>query len=181
MPRLALLAVLLVAAVTAGACSDGRQARSGQAAPTGMRITSPEIEDGGRIPERYSCEGENVPPPLRWEGTPSGTAQLAVVVEDPDAPGGSFVHWIVVGVDPATTALEPDGLPPGATVLEGSSENPTYIGPCPPNGDRAHRYFFDVYALPEPTTVSGSSPVEAVRAIRREAAAGGRLTGTFQR
>ena len=181
MPRRALLAVLLVAA-SAGACSGGPDpAPAGERAPEGMRVTSPAIADGRPVPERYSCEGENVPPPLRWSGTPPGTAQLAVVVEDPDAPDGSFVHWLVVGIDPATTALSGDRLPPGATVLEGSSDNPTYIGPCPPDGDGAHRYFFDVYALRSAGPVAGADPVERVRAIRRAAVAGGRLTGTFAR
>jgi Raf kinase inhibitor-like YbhB/YbcL family protein len=182
--RRSLLVVLALAGLLTGACSHkgGGQAGSvDQRAPTGMTVTSPAFENGGTVPERYSCEGENVPPALRWRGTPAGTAQLAVVVEDPDAPRGPFVHWIVVGIDPATTALDADRLPPGATVLEGSSDNPTYIGPCPPNGDKAHRYSFDVYALPSRGTVAGRSPVERVRAIRREATAGGRLTGRFAR
>ena len=181
MPRRALLAVL-VAVASAGACAGGAgPGPTGDQAPKGMRVTSAAIGEGRPIPERYSCVGENVPPPLRWSGTPRGTAQLAVVVEDPDAPGGSFFHWIVVGIDPATTALDGDRLPAGASVLEGSSDNPTYIGPCPPDGDGAHRYFFDVYALGSRAAVAGTTPVERVRNIRRSALAGGRLTGTFAR
>ncbi len=176
------MVVLLVAAVVSGACSDESATDpEGGRAPTGMRVTSSAIEEGGPVPERYSCEGENVPPPLRWSGTPAGTGQLAVVVEDPDAPGGRFVHWIVVGIDPTAIGLDPDRLPPGATVLEGSSDNPTYIGPCPPNGDGTHRYFFDVYALASRAAIAGTTPVERVRSIRRAASAGGRLTATFSR
>ena len=175
MPRRPLVLVLLVAALLGGACSDGPGGDDeGGRALEGMRVTSSAMGEGGPVPERYSCEGENVPPPLRWSGTPAGTAQLAVVVEDPDAPEGSFVHWIVVGIDPTATALDPDRLPPGATVLEGSSDNPTYIGPCPPNGDPPHRYHFDVYALGDRATVAGATPVERVQAIRRAAISGGR-------
>ena len=150
--------------------------------PGGMRLTSPAFDPGRPIPERYSCEGENVPPPLRWDGTPAGARELALVLEDPDAPGETFVHWIVVGIDRATTALEPSSSPPGAQVLPGSSDNPTYIGPCPPDGGGPHRYYFQVYALDRrPELADEAGPVEKVRAIRRAAMAGGQLMGTFER
>ncbi len=154
----------------------------GERMPGGMTVTSSAFESGEEVPERFSCEGDNVPPPLRWRGVPAGTRELAVVVEDPDAPQGTFVHWIVVGIAPTTTSIGPGALPPGARVLPGSSDNPTYIGPCPPNGDGAHRYHFEVYALPSPPPLlEPSSPLEKVRAIRRAAVAGGELVGTFER
>ena len=150
--------------------------------PGGMTVTSSAFGAGEAVPERFSCEGENVPPPLRWRGTPAGTSELAVVVEDPDAPGGIFVHWIVVGIPPTTTSVGPTALPPGARVLPGSSDNPTYIGPCPPDGDGVHRYHFEVYALRSPPPLAdGSTPLEKVRAIRGAAVAGGELIGTFER
>ena len=166
-------AAVLIAALLMAACGgDG---------PTGMRVTSPAFAAGQPIPERFSCLGENVPPPLRWKGTPEGTAELAVVVEDRDAPEGTFVHWIMVGIDPGTTRIESDALPPGARVLLGSSDNPTYIGPCPPRGSGTHRYSFEVYALPRRVELAESSPpAEKARAIRRAASAGGRLEGTFR-
>lgn len=155
---------------------------SGDEGPTGMRVASPAFAHKRAIPERFSCLGENIPPPLRWEGTPKGTAELAVVVEDRDAPKGTFVHWIVVGIDPATTMIEPDSLPPGARVLPGSSDNPTYIGPCPPDGSGTHHYLFDVYALPRRLQVGeDTSPSAKAEAIRTAASAGGRLVGTFER
>lgn len=147
-----------------------------------MKLTSPAFRPGGAIPDRHSCEGENVPPPLRWEGTPAGTRELALVVEDPDAPDEVFVHWVVVGIDPGTMSLEPGQPLPGATTLPGSSDNATYIGPCPPDGDGPHRYSFEVYALGSPPrAVPAGRPREAVRAIREAAVAGGRLVGTFER
>lgn len=150
--------------------------------PEGMALTSPAFDPGGPVPERFSCEGENVAPPLRWSGTPDGARQLALVVEDPDAPSGIFVHWLVVGIDPGAGGVDPSGPPPGAEVLPGSSDNPTYIGPCPPDGDGVHRYVFQVYALDRPPPLSGAStPLERVRAIRGAATAGGALVGTFER
>jgi Raf kinase inhibitor-like YbhB/YbcL family protein len=165
----------VVASCLAVACGGERM-------PTGMRVTSPAFAHKAPVPERFSCEGENVPPPLRWSRAPEGTAELAVVVEDPDARNDTFVHWLVVGIDPRTTALEPDGLPAGATVLPGSSDNRTYIGPCPPDGSGTHRYFFEVYALPRrPRLAERDRPLEKVRAIRRAASAGGYMIGTFTR
>ena len=154
----------------------------GERMPTGLRVTSPAFAAKGPIPERFSCEGENVPPPLRWSRTPAGTAEMAVVMEDDDAGPDPFVHWIVVGIDPATTAIDPDALPEGASVLPGSSDNATYIGPCPPDGSGTHLYYFEVYALPRPLAVpERARPLEKVRAIRRAASAGGYVVGTFTR
>lgn len=173
----------LVLGVVAAACGGDERSvlRSGERQPTGITVTSPAFASKRAVPERYSCEGENLPPPLRWQGTPPGTAELAVVVEDPDAPKGTFVHWIVVGIDPATTAIEPETLPPGARVLPGSSDNATYVGPCPPEGSGAHHYFFEVYALSRrPDLADGAPPLDKVRAIRGAASAGGWLVGTFK-
>jgi Raf kinase inhibitor-like YbhB/YbcL family protein len=170
------LSLLALATVLgAGACWGERM-------PSGMRLTSPAFGNGEPIPERYSCEGENVPPPLRWSRPPEGTRELALAVQDPDAPSGVFVHWLVVGIPVTTTSLDPGGLPPEATVLEGSSRNATYIGPCPPDGDDEHRYFFQVYALTDrPRLPEGDDPNDSVRALRRAATAGGGLVGTYKR
>lgn len=173
-------------ALALSACSNGPTGRRilapGERMPEGMTLTSPAFDPGRPVPERYSCEGENLPPPLRWQGTPAGTKELAVVVEDPDATGGIFVHWIAVGIDPATTGLDPGPPPAGAVVLTGSSDMATYIGPCPPDNGGVHHYNFEVYALrARPRLVEGSPPIDNVRAIRRAAVAGGELVGTFER
>ena len=186
-PAPALLVVLALVIGLGPGCSDGGRPDlgvlgPGQRLPSGMRLSSTAFDDGGAIPERFSCEGENVPPPMRWEGVPAGTAELALVIEDPDAPDEIFVHWLVVGIEPGARDVGPAGPPPGATVLPGSSDNPTYIGPCPPDGDGPHRYVFQVYALPRPPVLAGgASPGDAVDAVREAATAGGVLLGTFQR
>lgn len=178
---LALLAMVVAACSRPGGTELGVLA-SGERMPEGITVTSTAFEAGAPVPERFSCEGDNVPPPLDWTGVPSGARELAIVIEDPDAPDGIFVQWLVVGIDSGATGLRGPGPPSGSDVLPGSSDNPTYIGPCPPNGDPAHRYVFEVYALPRsPSLDPASSPLEKVRAIRKEAVAGGSLTGTFAR
>ena len=136
------LSLVVLATASCGGSQGGRDLLGpGERMPTGMSLTSPAFRPGRPIPERFSCEGENVPPPLRWTRAPGGTGELALVVEDPDAPRGTFVHWLVVGMDPATTAVEPEPVPPSGTVLAGSSDNAAYVGPCPPDGSGRHRYF----------------------------------------
>ena len=150
--------------------------------PDGITVTSSAFDPGEPIPERYSCEGENLPPPLAWDGVPEGASELALIIEDPDAPDETFVHWLVVGIDSDVDELQGTDPPAGSEVLPGSSDNPTYIGPCPPDGDGDHRYYFQVYALDErPALDSASSPLEKVRAVRRAAVAGGWLEGIFSR
>ena len=180
------LGVVLALAMAWSACSrepaGRRVAAPGERMPEGMTLTSSAFEDGGVIPERYSCEGENVPPPLQWTGTPAEAKEVALVIEDPDATGAIFVHWIVVGIDPAVGSITPGAPPAGTVEFEGSSGMASYIGPCPPDDGGRHRYHFEVYALRDrPRLVESSRPIEKVQAIRKAAMAGGQLVGTFER
>ena len=182
----ALVAATMLAVLAAACAEDGSDDpglfEPGDSMPTGITVTSTAFDPGHPVPERFSCEGDNVPPPLSWTGVPPGTSELALAIEDPDAPDGTFVHWLVVGIDPGSTGLRGTGPPGGGEVLPGSSDNATYIGPCPPNDDGIHRYLFEVYALREPPALGTvTTPVAKVRAIRRAAAAGGLLIGTFTR
>lgn len=180
------LGVVLALAMAWSACSRepaGRRVLApGERMPEGMTLTSSAFQDGEAIPERYSCEGENLAPPLRWTGTPAGAKEVALVIEDPDATGAIFVNWIVVGIDPAVGSITPGAPPAGAVEFEGSSGMASYIGPCPPDDGGRHRYHFEVYALRNrPRLVEGSRPIEKVKAIRKAAIAGGQLIGTFER
>ncbi len=105
-------------------------------------LTSPAFPSGGTIPARYTCDGANVSPPLRWSAPPRGTVSLALTVLDPDAPGGSFLHWQVRGIPPRTR-----GLPAGSALggRNGSGRS-GWTGPCPPAGP-AHRYRFALRAI----------------------------------
>lgn len=182
-----MLALGLAGAVFSGACAAGEPAGRrvlgpGERMPGGMTLTSSAFEDGEPIPERYSCEGENVPPPLRWTGTPAEAKEVALVIEDPDATGAIFVHWIVVGIDPGVGSITPGAPPAGAVEFAGSSDMAAYIGPCPPDDGGSHRYHFEIYALRKrPGLVEGSRPIEKVQAIRKAAIAGGLLIGKFER
>lgn len=147
-----------LALMVAAGCSSGTEPVR-TTAPERITVTSPAFVDGGMIPQRFTCDGENVAPPLSWSRAPVGTRAIAVVVEDPDAPGGTFVHWVVLDLPPTATSV-----PPGT---------PGYRGPCPPRGDTPHRYVFSVYALRE--------PVGSRSEIGRAAIAVGRLTGRYGR
>jgi Raf kinase inhibitor-like YbhB/YbcL family protein len=169
------LAVLLaLAGVALSACSSGGGGGSGGAATSAapastIRVSSSAFQAGAAIPRKYSCSGEQVSPPLSWSGVPSGTKELALVVDDPDA--GGFVHWVLTGIDPATTGIAEGQVPKGATEVS------PYKGPCPPGG--THHYDFAVYALPSGAKVDSGDPREAIDQIRSAASARGELVGTF--
>jgi Raf kinase inhibitor-like YbhB/YbcL family protein len=112
------------------------------AAKATLTISSPEFNHEGNIPEKYTCEGENINPPLTIKGLPEETVSLALIMEDPDAPGGIFDHWAVWNIRPAEM-IEEDSMP-GMTAKNSKGDN-RYTGPCPPSG--THRYFFKIYAL----------------------------------
>jgi len=116
-----------------------------------IHLSSPAFADGETIPVRFTCDGENLSPALNWSGIPTGARSLALIVEDPDAPLGTFVHWVIYNMMPNLSGL-PQGVPTEAVVknigLQGSSgfRKPGYGGPCPPSG-KPHRYYFTLYAL----------------------------------
>ena len=111
-----------------------------------FELKSPAFEHGSEIPQRHTCEGEDVSPSLTWSGVPDGAASLALIVDDPDAPVAEpFVHWLAWGIDPAAGGLAEDESAP----TEGASGfgDVGYRGPCPPPGHGPHRYFFRLHAL----------------------------------
>jgi Raf kinase inhibitor-like YbhB/YbcL family protein len=110
-----------------------------------MKITSQAFTDGGKIPDKYTKYGENRIPPLHFEGVPEKTRSLALIVDDPDAPSGTFNHWILFNMDPHTNDIKEDSVPVMATQGKNDYGEVTYGGPRPPSGE--HRYFFKAYAL----------------------------------
>ncbi|HZD73938.1 MAG TPA: YbhB/YbcL family Raf kinase inhibitor-like protein [Actinomycetota bacterium] len=179
--HLVLLGVALAATLTACGGSAGQDDRtvpnttapSQQAPASTMTVTSSAFQSGAPIPARYTCKGDNVSPPLRWTAPPSGTAELALVVDDPDAPGGTFIHWVMTGIPASLTQLGENAVP------EGAREVREYTGPCPPGGP-AHHYRFTVYALGRSAGLGqGANPQQAIAAIQAAATAQGRLVGTF--
>jgi Raf kinase inhibitor-like YbhB/YbcL family protein len=177
--------IAVVAAALAGlapGCGDETVEGPPPSAPATIRLTSGEFGEGDAIPARFTCAGEDVSPPLQWDGVPARARALALVMEDPDAPGGTFVHWTMLDLPPSGSGLESGERPPGAREAKNSFGDEGYAGPCPPKGDKPHRYVFSVYALDAPLGLDGGgSPADARRAIGRHAIATGRLTGRFGR
>lgn len=129
--------VAVVLAGLLGACGRGDGV---------IDLRSSAFTDGGVIPERFGCEGDNVSPPLSWSDVDEDAEELALVMADFEGPAGIFHHWVVLGIDPDVRELEVDRLPEGAVVAQGTSENATYIGPCPPPGER-HEVLFTLFQL----------------------------------
>jgi Raf kinase inhibitor-like YbhB/YbcL family protein len=174
------LLVLSLAGLAACSSGDG-QPRAERALPEPITLSSPAFTAGSAIPQRFTCDGDNLSPPLDWSGVPAGTAELALVVEDPDAPRGTYVHWIVIGLGPASTKLSEATVPPGGRQVRNSAGKAAYTGPCPPGGP-AHHYRFTIYALQRsPDVGDDASPDAAIQAIEAAATARGRLVGTYGR
>jgi Raf kinase inhibitor-like YbhB/YbcL family protein len=146
-------------------------------------VSSPAFRNGGTIPEGFTCTGANASLPLRWRGVPKHTTQLALIMEDPDAPNGTFVHWVAWGIDPKLRKLPEQVLPP--SVLQGASGagRAGYLGPCPPPADGAHHYRITLYALSAaPAVTSGSATAADLRAaIRGHVRGTARLVGLYDR
>ena len=112
---------------------------------SGFQITSPVFENNGFIPKKYTCDGADVNPQLLIANVPAGTKSLALIVDDPDAPAGTWVHWVVWNIAAQTHEIKENSVPNGATQGLNDFRKHNYGGPCPPSG--THRYFFKLYAL----------------------------------
>ncbi len=110
-----------------------------------LKITSPAFQHNENIPAKYTCQGENINPPLKIEGVPSNSKSLVLIIDDPDAPSGNWNHWIVWNINPLTKEIPENSVPQGATQGINDFRRVEYGGPCPPSG--THRYFFKIFAL----------------------------------
>jgi Raf kinase inhibitor-like YbhB/YbcL family protein len=150
-------------------------------------LTSPAFADAAAIPVRHTCDGPDVSPPLAWEGAPAGTRVYALIMDDPDAPAGTWVHWVVYNI-PADTAKLPENVAKvealdlsGARQGRNDFHRPGYGGPCPPPGP-AHRYFFKLYALDAPLQLrSGVQKHEVEAAMQGHTLGMAQLVGTYGR
>ena len=144
-----------------GGGTGGDQGSGATAPPTTattLRLTSPAFGNGQPIPPEYTCVGDDVSPPLAWSGAPAGTAELALVVRDPDADG--FIHWVIAGLPPDGTGLARGDPPPQAVQGLNDFGREGWSGPCPPSG--THNYDFRLYALAEPSGLAaGAAGAEA--------------------
>jgi hypothetical protein len=145
-----------------------------------VSLTSGTFAPGGTIPRRHTCDGEDRSPPLSWSVPPTGIRSLALILDDPDAPGGRFIHWLAWGITPDTGGLGEGEAAP----LEGRNDFATvgYRGPCPPRGHGPHRYRFRLHAVAEEVQLpSGAGVRELDQALRAKGLAVAELVGTYQR
>lgn len=151
-----------------------------------MQLTSTAFKHMQPIPGDYTCEGKNISPPLSWSGAPAGTKSFALIMDDPDAPGGVWTHWVAYDLSPDTSELAEDTAKSqyiAGTAKQGLNDfkHLGYGGPCPPGG-KAHRYFFKLYALDAMLGLKpGASKREVEAAMANHILAQGQLIGTYQR
>ncbi|MGZ4427854.1 MAG: YbhB/YbcL family Raf kinase inhibitor-like protein [Nocardioidaceae bacterium] len=180
-PPIRVQALLLVAACACGLSGCASSSRPGTPdAPAGIRVTSPAFPAGGRVPVRFTCDGAQISPPLAWRGVPHRARALALVVDDPDAPGGTFIHWVVLDIPVSVHGVGAGHVPRGGVQARSSAGHAAYTGPCPPGG--THHYRFTVYALSARTGLrQGAATGAALTAIAHAAVAQGRLGATYRR
>lgn len=150
-----------------------------------IKVTSKAFQEGGMIPKEYTCDGANVSPPLAWDSAPDKTKSYALIVDDPDAPGKTWVHWVAFNL-PASAGVLPENVPAQDTIAGGGRQGTTdfrkvgYGGPCPPTG--AHRYYFKLYALDTELALDSSATKDQLlKAMEGHVVAEGQLMGKYQR
>jgi len=173
MKRAALISALLLA---------------GSPAAMATSLNSPAFQPNGHIPSKYTCEGEDISPPLAWEGVPNEAKSIVLIIDDPDAPDPKapkivWVHWVVYNMPPNTKSLPANagktGLPQGTLVGLNDFKKTGYGGPCPPIG--RHRYFHKLYALDTKLDLKGATKSQIERAMQGHVLANAELIGTYQK
>lgn len=182
---------LFVELSTLGCSGNSQEVKPGAPAATQkesrseIRLTSSAFKDGEAIPRGYTCDGANVSPPLEWTGMPKSAKTIAIIADDPDAPSGTFVHWVLYDLPAAGLGLI-ENTPPSESFNGGGAQGKNdfekigYGGPCPPSG--THRYFFKLYALDtELPLKSGASKAEVEKAMEGHIVGQAQLMGTYSR
>ena len=177
-----------IVALSVAACSraaDSGNASGSKGEAMAIKLTSPAFEEGNPIPVKHTGQGDDVSPALQWTGVPDGTKSLALICDDPDAPAGTWVHWVIWSIQPEATGL-PEAVPQKAELKDGSKQGMNdfrqtgYGGPMPPAG-KAHRYFFKLYALDaQPDLKPGATKAKLLDAMKGHILAEGQLMGTYQ-
>ncbi|GAB4522254.1 MAG: YbhB/YbcL family Raf kinase inhibitor-like protein [Anaerolineales bacterium] len=147
-----------------------------------MRVWSTAFADGDSIPVRYTCDGENISPPLAWDAVPEGTRSFVLIADDPDAPRGTWVHWVVYNLVGDARSLPEGGPLPGGLTGITDFRKTVYGGPCPPPG-KPHRYFFKLYALDIPSLKlpAGASKAQVEAAMQGHILAQAQIIGRYGR
>jgi len=150
-----------------------------------LKINSSAFREGDMIPKKYTCDGADISPPLAWDTVPMNTKSLALISDDPDAPMGTWVHWVIYNIPPTIKEL-PENIPPHRTLENGAQQGTNdfrkigYGGPCPPR--RTHRYYFKLYALDKVLdSEPGLTKDQLLKAMEGHILAQGQLMGRYQR
>ncbi|HEU4974002.1 MAG TPA: YbhB/YbcL family Raf kinase inhibitor-like protein [Baekduia sp.] len=170
---------IVLAVVLLAGCGGGDRLSGGDLpqGPAHLRVSSPAFVDGSRLAPRYTCDGPGQEPPVTVGTTPARTRELAVVVSDPDAPRGTFVHLTRYGIPPRG-----DGALDGGRVGRNSAGGTGWTPPCPPPGDDPHRYVWSVYALADPSGLdAGAEPGRVADALKHDVLASGTITARYGR
>jgi Raf kinase inhibitor-like YbhB/YbcL family protein len=142
-------------------------------------LTSSAFRDGETIPRQFTCDGDDLPPPLAWSDAPDGTRSFALILDDPDAPHGTFTHWVLYDIPTTTTGLADQRF---GKALRNDFGRSGYGGPCPPVGHGPHRYFFTLYAVDVPSlTFRGGTRTALEKVIKAHTLATTRLMGRYER
>ncbi|MGR3320002.1 MAG: YbhB/YbcL family Raf kinase inhibitor-like protein [Candidatus Anammoxibacter sp.] len=151
----------------------------------GITVESSAFKEGGMVPGKYTCDGADISPPLSWSGLPGGTQSIALISDDPDAPMGTWVHWVLYDLPPDITNL-PEDVPTKKTLENGGKQGTNdfgrigYGGPCPPGG--THRYFFKIYALDKELNLeTGATKAQLLKEMKGHILAEGQLMGKYSR
>ena len=184
MQKRGLLVVLTLAVLLATSRAERKEASMAE-----FKLSSPGFRHNQPVPAKFTCEGQDVSPTLKWEGAPAGTKSFALICDDPDAPAGTWVHWVIWGI-PATATGLPENVARTESVTalggtkqgENSASRLGYGGPCPPPGHGVHHYHFKVYALDmEPALKPRATKHQLEEAMRGHVLAMAELVGTYQR
>jgi|SRR5579862_6548562 len=188
-PTIVILAILSVSVFLAGeiglaeSISTGEQQQGGKMALT---VSSPSFQNGADIPKKFTCTDADISPELQWTAVPAGTQSLALIADDPDAPAGTWTHWVLFDLPAEMQSLpenvsKQDALPNGARQGRNDFRKIGYGGPCPPTG-KPHRYFFKLYALDKKLDLKpGANKQEVEQAMEGHILGQGELMGKFQR
>lgn len=166
--------------------ADGCSSRPKEGVPMTLDLTSPDFPSGGTIPKQFTCDGGDLSPALQWKAAPSGTQSFALIADDPDAPVGTWVHWVLFDL-PATLRSLPQNFPKDPQASDSSRQGTNdfdkigYNGPCPPPG-KPHRYFFKLYALDTKLNLkAGATKKDVERAMQGHILARGEYMGRYSR
>jgi Raf kinase inhibitor-like YbhB/YbcL family protein len=177
--RLVLLSLFMPINVTMSPAADSTR-------PIQMLLVSSAFSEGGMVPVKYTCDGKNISPPLKWTNVPPGTTSFALIADDPDAPSGTWVHWVLYDLPASVTEL-PEDLVKGQYIPNSAKQGLNdfkhlgYGGPCPPPGN-PHRYFFKLYALDTRLELKpGATKQSLEQAMAKHILAQGQLMGMYKR